>query len=299
MDFAELNLARLELTIQADAPAHVLSGLPLLLGNTFSATCRELVCTGTDQACSTCSSAHTCGWHRLFSQELALDPAELKLHQKPPLPFVFSFPPDVHEAEDIVIGLVAVGSAINQLSLLLAGFTRLVSELSSRVVAVDSLDYQGAPSSWIAGGRIVHPENLVVLSAGGVQGNRLLYGNRLRIELITPLRIMELGRLRASFDFGLFARTLMRRISSLAYYYGECTFSVDFTELARQANRVVCLDYSFQNVRADIKKLSGIGGSGVFEGDFTGIMPFLVLGELLHVGKGAAFGLGQYTLTVE
>ncbi len=298
MDLTELNLARLELTVQADTPANVLRRLPLL-GGRFAAVCRELVCTRADQACGRCGVSHTCGWHRLFSQELATDPAELKLHQKPPLPFTFSFPTVVNEGDDIVVGLVVVGTAINHLDLLLEGFSRLVSEMSARVAAVDSLDYQGTPTSWIAGGRIVHPENLVVLSAGGVQENRSLCGSRLRLELLTPLRLLEQGRLRTTFDFGLFARTLMRRISSLAYYYGECTFATDFTELARQVNGVVCLDYSFQNAPAESRKLSGIGGSGLFEGDFTGIIPFLVLGELLHVGKGAAFDLGRFALTAE
>lgn len=298
MDLVELNLVHLELTLHAAAPADVLRRLPLL-GGKFATVCRELVCTGANKECRRCGSSHRCGWHRLFSQELATDPAELKLHQKPPLPFTFSYPPVVKGTDDIVVGLAVVGTAINHLDLLLEGFSRILEEMSCRVLTVDSLDYQGVPSSWITGGRIIHPENLVVLSAGGIYESRTLCGSRLRVELITPLRIMEQGRLRTSFDFGVFVRTLMRRISSLAYYYGECTCNVDFADLAGRANRIVCTDYSFQVVRSANMKLSGICGTGLFEGDFSGFMPFLVFGELLHAGKGASYGLGRYALTAE
>ncbi|MDI7261613.1 MAG: CRISPR system precrRNA processing endoribonuclease RAMP protein Cas6, partial [Thermodesulfobacteriota bacterium] len=33
-----------------------------------------------------------------------------------------------------------------------------------------------------------------------------------------------------------------------------------------------------------------------FEGDFEPFMPFLLLGEFIHVGKGTSFGLGKYEI---
>jgi CRISPR/Cas system endoribonuclease Cas6 (RAMP superfamily) len=37
-------------------------------------------------------------------------------------------------------------------------------------------------------------------------------------------------------------------------------------------------------------------GDGVLNGDFNELMPFLALGEYLHLGKGASYGMGQYRL---
>jgi CRISPR/Cas system endoribonuclease Cas6 (RAMP superfamily) len=42
--------------------------------------------------------------------------------------------------------------------------------------------------------------------------------------------------------------------------------------------------------------LGGLIGSFAFKGDLEPALPFLRLGELLHVGKGTSFGLGRYRL---
>lgn len=40
-------------------------------------------------------------------------------------------------------------------------------------------------------------------------------------------------------------------------------------------------------------------GCATFEGGLTPFAPFLRLGEVVHVGKGTAFGLGEYTVREE
>jgi len=42
--------------------------------------------------------------------------------------------------------------------------------------------------------------------------------------------------------------------------------------------------------------LSGFIGEATYEGDIREFLPLLILGEYLHVGKSAAFGLGRYEL---
>ena len=43
-------------------------------------------------------------------------------------------------------------------------------------------------------------------------------------------------------------------------------------------------------------KMGGFIGSITFEGDFKSYLPFLLLGEYIHVGKGTSFGLGKYKI---
>jgi len=40
--------------------------------------------------------------------------------------------------------------------------------------------------------------------------------------------------------------------------------------------------------------LGGFVGTATFEGDLAPFVPFLRLGEIVHLGKGISFGLGKY-----
>ncbi|MCE8429907.1 MAG: CRISPR system precrRNA processing endoribonuclease RAMP protein Cas6 [Candidatus Methanoperedens sp.] len=46
-------------------------------------------------------------------------------------------------------------------------------------------------------------------------------------------------------------------------------------------------------------KMGGFLGEITFEGDLNEFMPFLKLGEYLHIGKGTVFGLGKYEIIGE
>jgi len=43
-------------------------------------------------------------------------------------------------------------------------------------------------------------------------------------------------------------------------------------------------------------KLGGSLGTIRFEGELYKFMPYIKAGEVLHVGKGTTFGLGQYRI---
>ena len=46
-------------------------------------------------------------------------------------------------------------------------------------------------------------------------------------------------------------------------------------------------------------KMGGFLGEITFEGELAEFMPFIELGELLHMGKGTIYGLGMYEIKGE
>jgi CRISPR/Cas system endoribonuclease Cas6 (RAMP superfamily) len=42
--------------------------------------------------------------------------------------------------------------------------------------------------------------------------------------------------------------------------------------------------------------MGGFLGSISFTGDFKEFLPFIILGQYIHVGKGTSFGLGKYEI---
>lgn len=303
----EFNLVHLVLSLSTDDPARLCRCLSLA-GNDFASACRDLVCRRPERECDSCRLLDSCEWHLVFGQKLSPDPSELKRHQKPPLPFAFSFPGLVEPAGGdtpggVECGLVVVGLAIPHLNMLLEGFCRVLAggpcAVQADLVRIGSRDYQGTIHPLRGSRSVNHPEELVVLSSAGLMDRYTWGDGPLRIRLLSPLRMIEDGRLLTGFDFSRFARSLMRRVSSLAYYYGDCGFNCDFKALSAQAAAVSCTEYHFAPVTPRNRKLSGVTGHGCFTGDFNGLLPFLVAGQYVHAGKGATFGMGWYELQQE
>jgi len=295
MDF---NLVHLAITVRTDDAVQLCLLLPLL-GNEFAAACRINCCRWPERACGSCSRQESCSWNLVFGQNLSADPSALKRFQKPPLPFMFTFP-SMHGpadgATEIECGLVVIGQAIPCLDLLLEGFREILLPLSAEVLQVGTRDYQGIVHPLGDGTGVNCPENLVVLSINDVLDNRIWTGSCLQIRLMSPLRLFEEGRLLGHFDFSRFARSLLRRVSSLAYYYGAHEFACDYKELSRQADAVICTDNHFIRAADGNRRMAGLLGDGRFRGDFSGLLPFLVAGLYVHVGKGSSFGRGAYEL---
>jgi hypothetical protein len=299
MDF---NLVNLALTLRTDDAVRLTLYLSLF-GNEFASACRRNVCRWPERVCDACPRQDSCQWDLVFGQKLSSDPSELKRHQKPPLPFVFSFPhtPDSAKTNlEMECGLVVIGQAIPCLNVLLDGFADLLASgacpVPAELVRVGSRDYQGTVHPLGDGCCVNYPNNMVVLSCNGLLEGRAWANSFLKIRLLSPLRLVVDGHILDHFDFSRFARSLMRRVSSLAYYYGECEYICDFKELSRQSEAVTCTDDRFSYNVGLNRKVSGLLGYGSFCGELSGLMPFLAAGLYVHAGKGASFGMGMFEL---
>jgi hypothetical protein len=276
----------------------------------FKQVFQSAVCSQKGQ-CGICPEQIGCSYQYTFSQALAQDPEALRRHQKPPLPFVFDLPllpPQPNSGQELEIGMTLAGSAINFIEDYIAAVKLLFSpanpgqKVSGKITRVDSLGCSDYRSCIMEETSEVALDRVATISAVDLTAMNTLNSNHIVVTLLSPLRIIQDGHLLREFTFSAFVRPLMRRISSLAYYYGN-GLEVDFKALANDSAAIEVVENSFQwtdwqqDCRTD--RLSGIIGNGSCSGSLVDYHGLLLLGEHFHVGKGASFGLGRYRIERE
>lgn len=248
-------------------------------------SCRRLDCTG-------CLSSGSCAYPANFGQKLARDPEAIRRHQKPPLPFVFQFPvlpPAPNRGRTLECSLTVFGSAVQEADRYIAAVTALLEGMQAVRITVEA-ECPGGGRAPVAAGAC---PALPILSALDPTVSGPLPPDSAAVCLVTPLKLMHDGRLLKQLTFSHFARALMRRVSSLAYYYEGAEPPLDYRWLS------LCSE-SVETVSSDCHFLSwggrpaGIVGSAQFRGDLEPFHLLLQLGQATHLGKGASFGFGSY-----
>jgi len=112
-------------------------------------------------------------------------------------------------------------------------------------------------------------------------------------------------------EFHILIRSLLRRTSSLLYFHHGTRLDMDFRGFIAQAERVRLaaqdtrwVDWERYSSRQDTRmKLGGLVGTATYEFNDAGLadlfLPWLILGEHIHVGKGCTFGLGWLNVTFD
>jgi hypothetical protein len=244
--------------------------------------------------CAGCAASETCPYPLNFGQQVARDPEAVKRHQKPPLPFVFRFPalfPLPNGGASFECSLTLFGSALQHLSYFLDAVRLMLDGLQATLTLVEA-ECPGGARERIAAG--VNPA-LPLLSALDPVGAGPLLPDRVTINFVTPLKLTHEGRLLRRFSFSQLARVLMRRVSSLAYYYGGTELALDYRWLSQASGSIRTLDSNCR-IESWSGRPAGLVGSASFGGDLEPFHLLLQLGSATHLGKGASFGFGAYQL---
>lgn len=126
----------------------------------------------------------------------------------------------------------------------------------------------------------------------------------------TMTRLKFAGSLEDRPEFHIIIRSLLRRTSSLLYFHHGTKLGMDFSGFISKAGAIRLASYHTEWVdweryssRQDTRmKLGGIVGSATYEFPETELarlfLPWLLLAEYVHVGKGATFGLGGIRLQI-
>lgn len=133
---------------------------------------------------------------------------------------------------------------------------------------------------------------------------KTLYSEELKIEFVTHARFKQEGKEVNNLDFYMFMKNLYRRITTISYFHCNEKIELDFKSLLEKAKEIKTIesslywkDWERYSNRAKTKmKMGGIMGEIIFQGDMKEFFPYILLGEQLHIGKGATFGLGRYRI---
>ncbi|MEK6589841.1 MAG: CRISPR system precrRNA processing endoribonuclease RAMP protein Cas6 [Nitrospinota bacterium] len=290
-------------------------------GNAF----KKVVCTIRNSICDECLLKAKCIYSYIFETPPPEGSEILRKYEKAPHPFVIEPPLEtkMHYKPDetLTFNLILIGKAVDYLPYFIYTFEELGrigigkgrGKYELKEVCCDwkqiynSVDRQlkqvknNSPSipSYLKRGK----EELPPLYKGGLRGVTQKY-SLITLNFITPARIIVNEDLVVDLEFHHLIRSLLRRISTLSYFHHGKRMEIDFKGLIERASRIRAkerntkwYDWERYSARQDTKmKMGGFIGKVTFEGDLNEFLPFIRLGEIIHVGKGTSFGLGKYEI---
>lgn len=316
-----LPLARYRYTFRMREPLSLPDYAGSLLRGQFGASLRRVSCMTGEPRCEGCPLRTTCPYAVVFE---APAPAEhgMQRFSRIPNPYVIEPPAlgstAIARNELLVFNLVLFGRALDHLPIISFAMQRAIEQglgterarsVMERidVQQADELDAAGAPvwaAVWHRGDAqlAAHTTTRPIVAPIGHPSP-----TEIRLNLLTPLRLQQQGqpiRPHALTPRKLVA-DLLRRITLMAEFHaGQPEIVPDVHDLVRHAEALDHRhdlrwhDWSRYSSRQQREMtLGGALGNWALSGKLEPLLPWLHLGQWLHVGKNATLGLGAYQIT--
>ena len=309
-----LEVAELRLNLRSETDIR----LPRYAGSTlrgaFGVAFKQLVCVNPTRVCEGCAVRAQCPYIYVFETPPTVDQGIFRQYPAVPHPFVMTPPgdgqsePRYNPGDALAFGLTLIGRGLLYLPYFLYTFDQLGQQgigagrgryVLTGASAADAGGqwhpvYDGQTKQLVAD----YPRIRSALDepAGPVE--------RVQLNFVTPARLIERDDLVTDLSFRALFGALLRRVSALCQFHGDGPLEVDFKGLTERAAAVqtVASDVTwydwerYSNRQKRAMKLGGLIGSVAYEGALDEFMPYLRLGERVHVGKGTSFGLGKYEM---
>jgi hypothetical protein len=307
-----LPVARYRFTVRLRADLTLPEFSGSLLRGQFGAALRRSACITRAKSCEGCPLLATCPYPAIFETPAPAD-HPLQKFSAVPNPYVIEPPPlgtrFVAAGESLSFGMVLVGRALDQLPLIVYALQRAFGRgIGPQRAAGDLEDivYEDADgeATWIwdrdAARVLPHAPRLVLPSFGVVR--------QARLAIDTPLRLQENSRPLHGRDLSprRLVTALVRRAALLfEFHAGRPGFGAGAGEVAHHAEQLAQQhdlawhDWTrYSSRQRQAMTLGGVLGTWTLHGDLAPLVPWLWLGQWLHVGKNATMGMGAYRLTL-
>jgi CRISPR-associated endoribonuclease Cas6 len=313
---SHFKFGQFEFVLRAEDSIHLPSYKGSTLRGGFGHAFKKVVCVNRQRVCETCLLKDKCVYSYVFETPPPPDTSKMRKYPYAPHPFVITPPLEekrnYQEGETLCFELTLVGKSIDFLPYFIYTF----DELGKMGIGKGKGRYQ---LEEVKGKRSrVKGENVETIYSGQ---NKTLHNSykvmkmddlnsfdlspkTLHLSFLTPTRLKFDGSLSPRPEFHILFRNLLRRISLLSYFHCGEELNLDFRGLIEKSRDVRVkgdnlswFDWERYSNRQDTKMMmGGFVGSITFEGDLEEFMPFILLGQYIHVGKGTSFGLGKYEI---
>lgn len=300
-------------TMKAVTPLH----LPPYKGSAFRGgfghALKRIACSTPERLCETCYRPDRCVYSYLFETKIAQAGAGDEMI---PRPFVLVPPLETYanyEPGDVLsCDVVLVGDAIDYLPYFVAGLGQLGHQGIGKgvgryvITGVQCLRLN-APAYELYSG----PDDCFADLRSPTTGRELAMQHRvdspehLTVSFITPTRLKHQDHLlKQAPPFHVIVRRLLDRIAEMSLFFHDTPLALDTREWKHASEAVRLVDSQvrpydwerYSNRQRTRMKLGGVVGTATYAGELAPFLPLLSLGEWLHVGKGATFGLGKYRI---
>ena len=296
--------------------------MPAYKGNVFRSRfgylLRDITCIGGEAQCKKqCMFPDRCVYSKCFETPVPDNSPILRGQPFAPHPFVLE-PPyteqlDYAPDDTFTCTLILIGDAINLLPWLVFTFR----EIGKRRVGlqgqrgqcqldkVESLSVSNSESSqtiYTAETEMLTDDGLI-LGLDDVMQAAPHITDEIELEFLTPTSIKVNKQWMRKLTFEHLVRNLLRRIRFLSYFHCGEDLDVDApalikaTSAIRHQSDLRWLRSDRYSYRAEKSiPMGGFVGEIRFVGNLEPFLPFIYLGEHLHIGHHTAFGFGQYII---
>jgi CRISPR-associated endoribonuclease Cas6 len=309
-----LSFLSVRLVVKALTPLYLPAYKGSTLRGAFGHAFKETVCVVEHRDCARCLLRTRCAYPYVFDTPVPEGSTRMRKYPQAPHPFVLLPPLDqkTHYApgDSLAFDVTLIGHGRDYLPYFLYTFERLgawqgIGRGRGRF-AVEGALWLAPDGSQVpiyrGEDKILHqtfrPVTLQDLTPRTGQGDQVT------LIFMTPTRIVHAAQLTSTLDFHVLIRTLLRRLSNLAYFHAGTALDLDFRGLIAAAQAVETErralhwhDWERYSTRQDARMLmGGVVGEVTYRGHLNPFWPLLRLGEYVHVGKGTSFGLGKYCM---
>lgn len=306
-------IARYRFDCQVENPIRLPEYAGSTLRGAFGHALKKIACMTRQSDCKTCPLYRSCPYPAIFAPP---PPAthSLQKFSEIPTPFIVEPPAwgERHYGKNDILSFefILIGRALTQLPLIVYAWQRALEagiakgDGTAKLLRVSLIEENAETTLYRQEEGQINAH--VAELAGAHINTHPTDPQQINLHITTPLRIQHNGHPKRPEE--LTARdlliTLLRRVALISEFHVGKKLEIDFQELGEAASRIESTKHlawqdwtRYSNRQKQEMTLGGVLGEWQLAGNLQPFIPILKLGQWLHVGKNASFGLGRYQLS--